>query len=171
MLFWLSVIALWFFTLLFLLPRTIQYVLIRFFNVENLPNEDRRVKLINFFNHKEKIIEGIGLTMGIISFIVLFIMLLIMISYRFYMNDAYVQQRRERYHAIQFKLEKQYDKDEFYGVNPLVTKEIIDEVQAWNEDLIYYQTLQNDFWIGIFIPNIYDQFKPIEYEELYFFLK
>jgi anaerobic ribonucleoside-triphosphate reductase len=43
-------------------------------------------------------------------------------------------------------------------------KEIIDEVQNWNEDIRYYKAAQDDFWVGIFHPNVYDEFETIDYD-------
>lgn len=39
-----------------------------------------------------------------------------------------------------------------------------DEIREWNEDLAWYKANQNDFWIGVFIPDIFDQFEFIEYK-------
>ena len=36
------------------------------------------------------------------------------------------------------------------------------DIQDWNEDLAKYREIQDDFWIGIYIPNVYDQFEFIE---------
>ena len=41
-------------------------------------------------------------------------------------------------------------------------KELYDQIQEWNEDLAWYKSAQRDFWIGIYIPNIFDQFEFIE---------
>ena len=38
----------------------------------------------------------------------------------------------------------------------------MEDIREWNEDLSAKQANQNDFWIGIFIPDIYDQFEYIE---------
>ena len=47
----------------------------------------------------------------------------------------------------------------------LLNKEVIDEIQSWNESIIYNQKMQNDFWVGVFCPNVYDQFETIDYEK------
>ena len=72
--------------------------------------------------------------------------------------DAYVEKNNIKYESICYKLETESAKDEF-GIRD---KDIIDEVQDWNEDLIYHQTMQDNFWLGIYYPNVYDQFKIIE---------
>lgn len=73
--------------------------------------------------------------------------------------DAYVAKNYERYEALTYKMESGACRDEL----GLLSKEVIDEIQEWNEDVKYYQNIQDDFWMGIYYPNIYDQFKTIEY--------
>ena len=74
--------------------------------------------------------------------------------------DAKVAQYHERYEALTYQLENNlYDND-----NDVGKKELYSEIAYWNEDLAYNQTLQDSFWIGIFIPDVYDQFEYIDYE-------
>ena len=73
--------------------------------------------------------------------------------------NAQVESNKERYNAITYKVESGACRDEF----GLLNKEVIDEIQDWNEDVIYYKNIQKDFWVGIFIPNVYDQFETIDY--------
>ena len=42
-------------------------------------------------------------------------------------------------------------------------QEIIDEIQEWNADVRFYQRIQDDFWLGIYFPNVYDEFTTIDY--------
>ena len=70
----------------------------------------------------------------------------------------------QRYDSLIYKAETESIRDEFGIIN----KEYIDEVQAWNEDVVKYKEWQRDFWIGIFIPNIYDDFETIDLENIQF---
>ena len=74
---------------------------------------------------------------------------------------ARVEQSKETFDAITYKVESGACRDEF----GLLNKEVIDEIQSWNESIIYNQKMQNDFWVGVFYPNVYDQFETIDYEK------
>ena len=73
--------------------------------------------------------------------------------------NAKVEKNKERYNAITYKVESGACRDEF----GLLNKEVIDEIQNWNENITYYKNIQKDFWVGIFVPNVYDQFETIDY--------
>ena len=72
--------------------------------------------------------------------------------------DAFVETSKETYKALCYKVESESIRDEL----GLLNKTIVDEIQEWNEDVVAYHELQNDFWLGIYYPNIYDQFETIE---------
>lgn len=67
----------------------------------------------------------------------------------------------EQYKSLRYKVESDSCRDEFGIIN----KQFVDEVQSWNMDCAKYKRLQNNFWIGIFIPNIYDDFDTINLED------
>lgn len=65
-----------------------------------------------------------------------------------------------RYESLVYQLENNlYDND-----NDLGKRELYVDIQAWNEDLARNKANQDDFWIGVFTPNIYDAFEFIELE-------
>ena len=103
-------------------------------------------------------LEDIGGWIVFVSAIVLVIMIIILCCQHIGI-DARVEKNLEIYNAIEYKVTSGACRDEF----GLLSKEVIDEVQNWNKDVKYYQAVQDDFWIGIFYPNVFDQFETIDY--------
>lgn len=64
----------------------------------------------------------------------------------------------ERYESLKYQAENNiYDNDNDIGKRELVT-----EIQKWNEDLATGKTLYDNFWVGIFYPKaLYENFEPI----------
>ena len=104
-----------------------------------------------------KVIGGFIATLGVIALIVMLIILPIC----HIGTNADIAERQERYEALMYKVESGACRDEF----GLLNKEVLDEVQDWNEYVVRRKNLQRDFWIGVFYPNIYDQFETIDYEK------
>ena len=72
--------------------------------------------------------------------------------------DAKVSGYQKRYEALTYQYENNfYDND-----NDIGKKELVSEIQYWNSDLAYRKTIQRDFWVGIYYPNVYDQFEFIK---------
>lgn len=94
---------------------------------------------------------------SLVSGIIAVIMLIIIISSNLGAQGTKLS-NQQTYDSLIYKSQTQSIRDEFGVVN----KEYIDEVQAWNEDIAKYKNWQRDFWIGIFVPNIYDEFETID---------
>lgn len=101
--------------------------------------------------------SGPFLVIAIIGFIVAIIMLMVIIVENTNV-DAYIAENRMRYDMLVY----QYENDIYDNDNDLGKRDLMEDIQEWNEDLAYYREAQDDFWVGIFHPNVYDQFKFIE---------
>lgn len=76
--------------------------------------------------------------------------------------NGWIQKNNQRYEILTHQIEtKMYNNDNEYG-----KQELIQKVQNWNEDLASGKANQHDFWIGIYIPNVYDQFEFIDYSSI-----
>lgn len=68
----------------------------------------------------------------------------------------------ERYYSRYEMLKTQYENNFYDNDNDIGKYELVSKIQDWNEDLAYNKKIQRDLWLGIFHPNIYDQFDFIE---------
>lgn len=74
-----------------------------------------------------------------------------------------IAEYKEHYNTIIFEVEnKLYDDD----VTTVSQRELVKEIQSWNCDLAKRREIQHDFWIGIYIPDIYDDFEFIPLDGL-----
>ena len=101
--------------------------------------------------------SGLFLVIAFLSFLVTIIMLVVIIVDNTNV-DAYVSENQMRYEMLVYQYENDiYDNDNYLG-----KRDLMEDIQKWNEDLAYHRKAQDDFWVGIFYPNVYDQFEFIE---------
>lgn len=103
-------------------------------------------------------ITNIFEVLSIISGVVVLIMT-IAICLGNFGTDAKVAKYKERYDSLVY----QYENEIYYDDN--VVYNLLTDICEYNEDITYYQEIQDDFWLGVFYPNVFDQFELIELDE------
>lgn len=120
--------------------------------------ESRTIK--TYLYHYSDSIKFAGKSVVMLTTIAIVVMLFIICGKHADIK-AQVEADKETYIGINYKVTSEAYRDEF----GLLSKEVVDEAQSWNEYIKLNQTLQDNFWVGIFYPNVYDQFETISYEE------
>lgn len=104
-------------------------------------------------------LENTGITFTVLGAFAV-IICLVFLSVCYFGINGRVALNNQRYEILTYQYENNlYDND-----NDLGKKELINQIQEWNEDLAWYKANQKDLWIGIFIPNVFDQFEFIDLE-------
>ena len=102
-------------------------------------------------------LENLGIAISVIGIFGI-IASVVVLAINYIGIDGYVARMNTRYETLVYQYENNiYDND-----NDLGKRELMVDIQNWNEDLSSRRERQRDFWIGIYIPNIYDQFEYIE---------
>lgn len=105
----------------------------------------------------EEWIDGVCWGILIVSAIIALIMSIFVIDANVGI-DGKIASNEQRYEALVYQVENGiYEND-----NDVGKYELYNQVREWNEDLAKGKAMQNDFWLGIFYPDIFDKFEFIE---------
>lgn len=112
-----------------------------------LVEEDSLAEIFGFFS----------IIMSVICAITIIVMIFVAIINNIG-TTGLIASNEQRYESLVYQLENDlYDND-----NDLGKKELYNQIQNWNEDLANGKQMQRDIWVGMFYPNIYDDFTYIE---------
>lgn len=104
-----------------------------------------------------EIVSGIGAGAIVVGGLGIFISLTFIIC-NYVGLDGDVAQYRARREVLVYQLENNvYEND-----NDIGKRELMTDIQEWNEKIARRKADHDDFWIGIYIPDVYDQFELIE---------
>ena len=115
--------------------------------------------LDDYIGWKFEIVPFVSLGVASISAIAAFAMAMIIIVSNISIRGN-VPAMRVQYESLVY----QYENNLYENDNDVGKKELMKEIQEWNADLANGKTYQRDFWVGIFVPNVYDEFDFIEVE-------
>ena len=109
---------------------------------------------------------GYGFDMNTFGAILFWIALIAVLISCFIFIDEYgcVDAKIAKNQAIYDSLVWQYENDIYDNDNDLGKRELMVDIQNWNKDLAYYRAVQDNFWLGIYVNNVFDQFDFIELE-------
>ena len=102
-------------------------------------------------------LENLGIAISVIGIFGI-IASVVVLAINYIGIDGYIARMNTRYETLVY----QYENDIYDNDNDLGKRELMVDIQNWNEDLSSRRERQRDFWIGIYIPNIHDQFEFIE---------
>lgn len=77
--------------------------------------------------------------------------------------ESDIAEYQAHYDSLIFQVENNLYK---HDVTEASTRDLVKEVQKWNCELAQKKISQYNIWIGIFIPDIYDQFEFISLDAL-----
>lgn len=98
---------------------------------------------------------------GLIAFVasaICIIISLFIIGNNYSTVDGYIAKNEQLYTSLVYQLENEvYEND-----NDLGKRELYKDIEEWNKDLAYRKAVEDNFWTGIYTPNVHDQFEFIE---------
>lgn len=68
----------------------------------------------------------------------------------------------QRYESLVYQVETSM----FENDNDIAKKELVNQIQGWNEGFEYNRAMRNNVWFGLFFPDIYDHCAYIPLEGL-----
>lgn len=109
------------------------------------------VAYFTYWNHD--VLSFICVVLGVIAAVSTIVMSVCAI-YDHVGAQGYAAACHERYESLVYQAEAEmYNND-----NEIGKKELMNQIQRWNEDLAIGKARQRDLWVGVFYPNIYDDF-------------
>ena len=131
-------------------------VILLFIGIVLIPLDELLYRKTDWYD--EEWIKYVGIALIVIFAFTIIVMIPFIVADHM-TADSQVAAYQQQYESLTYQLKNNlYDND-----NDIGKKALYEEIQEWNTDLAYRKAAQRDFWIGIFYPNIYDQFEFIEY--------
>lgn len=103
-------------------------------------------------------IKSTGIVITFVSIIVIASMIVILLG-----NYSIIEKKAKRYKVDREYIMAQINDKNCYNEYGLLEKNIVYTIEDWNDFIKFHKRYQRNFWIGIFIPNVFDDLEPIDY--------
>lgn len=119
-------------------------------------NNFKKTKKYRRVENSEDIISALGVITIVLAVIILIIGTVLSFTYIF------AEATRAEILAEREVLQWEIDQNLYINDDDVVGhKELFNEIREWNKELAYNKKCERDFWIGIFVPNIYSDIEPL----------
>lgn len=108
----------------------------------------------------DDVLGFLGFIVSMFCAFIIIIMIFIAID-NYSKADAKVAKYAEQYEAITYRATHAEYRDEF----GFLSDDVLWSIREWNKDIAYNKEYSHNIWDGILIPDIYDQFERIDYDE------
>lgn len=99
---------------------------------------------------------GVFIIIGVIGLVISLIVMMCTLT----APKADIASLNAQYEVIVY----QYKNDIYESDNDIGKRELLVEITDWNKKIAMMQELQDNFWLGIYVPDIYDQFELVDLE-------
>lgn len=103
-------------------------------------------------------IKSAGIVITFVSTIAVVSMIIIILG-----NYSIVKEKAKRYKVDREYIMAQINDENCYNEYGLLERNTAYAIEDWNDFVEFHKKYQRNFWIGIFIPNIFDDLEPIDY--------
>lgn len=94
-----------------------------------------------------------------IFFLVVFLIMLLIAGCCHIGTEAIIDKKLQESESLQYQI----DNNLYDNTIDLGKKQLYQEVMNWNTTLANRKALQDNFWVGIFVPDIYDEIDFVKY--------
>lgn len=112
------------------------------------------------YNFQENDVVNIICFIIIVISVVIFILDAVALCINHFSAPWLAEQYSQHYEFLTYQLENNLYENE----NEIGKKQLYSEIQSYNEDVASGKRMQNDVWVGVFYPPIYDELELIELE-------
>ena len=122
------------------------------------------IGLIMVWYGEEEFEDGIKYTGSFLSIIfgIFFVLQIIFLIVQYSGQEGQLASLRDEYEALTFEIENM----NIYDENGDISEDVFNHIKEWNQKIIFNYENEENFWIGIYIPNVYYEFDTIDYEVL-----